>query len=174
MVPYKRDQVRVGLRPEHVDEVARVRLATLGQACALEPEVIDHIAGAYRLGCVEPFGDVERTIAPIAKQRGRLGIVWRTEVCRVVPAASATTIVLEVAAVLGGSAVARGREIVVIVGSGRVATARLQVLHVAVIIAQLAFTDPRMVESAKLGILVASAIAAAIGVGWLVATARKP
>ena len=41
-------------------------------------------------------------------------------------------------------------------------------------IAQLAFTDPRMVDSAKLGILLASAISAAVGLAWLVATARKP
>jgi len=41
-------------------------------------------------------------------------------------------------------------------------------------IAQLAFTDPRMVDSAKLGILLASAISATAGLVWLVASARKP
>jgi NhaA family Na+:H+ antiporter len=34
-------------------------------------------------------------------------------------------------------------------------------------IAQLAFRDPRMVEEAKLGILLGSAISAAIGLCWL-------
>jgi NhaA family Na+:H+ antiporter len=42
-------------------------------------------------------------------------------------------------------------------------------------IAQLAFDDERLVEQAKLGILVASVVSAAIGMAWLyVADARKP
>jgi NhaA family Na+:H+ antiporter len=40
-------------------------------------------------------------------------------------------------------------------------------------IAQLAFSDAAMVEQAKLGILLASAIAAAIGLAWLYAASRR-
>ncbi|MCC2639074.1 MAG: Na(+)/H(+) antiporter nhaA [Moraxellaceae bacterium] len=41
-------------------------------------------------------------------------------------------------------------------------------------ISQLAFNDPQFAEQAKLGILVASALAAAIGLGWLLVATRKP
>jgi NhaA family Na+:H+ antiporter len=40
-------------------------------------------------------------------------------------------------------------------------------------IGQLAFQDPRLVEQAKLGILLASALSAAIGLGWLVWASSK-
>ncbi|MBL8470443.1 MAG: Na+/H+ antiporter NhaA [Rhodocyclaceae bacterium] len=43
----------------------------------------------------------------------------------------------------------------------------------ALFIAQLAFTDPHLVEYAKLGILAASFVAAPIGVFWLLASTRK-
>lgn len=38
---------------------------------------------------------------------------------------------------------------------------------VAIFVANLAFTDPAVVESAKLGVLLASAVAAILGYGWL-------
>lgn len=41
-------------------------------------------------------------------------------------------------------------------------------------ISQLAFSDPLFAEQAKLGILVASALAAMIGLGWLLTVTRKP
>lgn len=41
-------------------------------------------------------------------------------------------------------------------------------------ISQLAFTDPVAAEQAKLGILVASALAAVIGLAWLLAATRRP
>jgi NhaA family Na+:H+ antiporter len=40
-------------------------------------------------------------------------------------------------------------------------------------IAQLAFRDARLVEQAKLGILLGSAISAAVGVAWLYAASRR-
>lgn len=41
-------------------------------------------------------------------------------------------------------------------------------------IAQLAFTDPLLVVQAKLGVLLASAIAATVGLAWLLVTTGKP
>lgn len=41
-------------------------------------------------------------------------------------------------------------------------------------ISQLAFSDPAFAEQAKLGILLASALATAIGLGWLLAVTRRP
>jgi NhaA family Na+:H+ antiporter len=40
-------------------------------------------------------------------------------------------------------------------------------------IAQLAFAQPEQVESAKLGILIASCVAAALGIAWLWTPARR-
>ena len=42
----------------------------------------------------------------------------------------------------------------------------------SIFIAQLAFPDPALVEQAKLGILLASALSAALGTGWLLAVSR--
>jgi Na+:H+ antiporter, NhaA family len=44
---------------------------------------------------------------------------------------------------------------------------------VAIFIATLAFDDPALVEEAKLGILFASAMSAAVGAGWLVIAPRR-